>query len=798
MKSLIKIIVLFLTISNIAFSQSTPQSFKYQAVARDADNNPLENENLDIRLAIVEDDAINGTEIYQEEHQVITTKLGLFSLNVGEGAVSVGDFEGIDWGSHKYFLRVEMKMAGQLDFLLMGTAPLLSVPFALHAKTVEDKDDADADPTNEMQTLVFDPSENKLSISGGNTVTIPMGGMDADADPENEIQRLEIDTDTVDLDTTFLLPLKLILTNPADTTEQDTVRFFDRNPFNELQDLYSDWDYFFPAHAGISEMDLKLTNSSAPPETVDADAFNEFQDLKITPDGENSILDIITPGGVIWSWVTIKDTDAKNEIQQLAKNGNVIGLNKGGGAVVLLDDDPNNELQKLSKEGNLIKLDKNGGNVIDEVDDADADPTNELQTIELMSFPYTPSGEKLRLTLKDPTGGAQFVEWENDYAPWNEIQELKKEGNVIKLYNNSITIPFSEVVLNDDDPTNELQDWGSLPGIPGDFSDGVDNVDDDDNDPINEIQTISKAGNLISLSKNGGQILLNDDDPTNELQSWLTLPLIPPGFGDGVDDEGPWEENPSTQTVTYEGKAAAGSFCTTSGSVVADDTGISRYQPSTGKNVSNICLEEYGNSVSGKIELLFDEILAMEKKACAHGAGQLNAFGANGDFNVTLNHVNGFPNHGLLGVVDGNNWMQAGAFIDDFGLGVIFGDIKNFRMEHPKDPNKEIWYASLEGPEAAAYERGTAQLENGAAFVPFSPHFQEVVNADEMTVMLTPLSAETYGLAVIKKTMEGFFVKELAKGRGNFEFDWEVKAVRKGYEDYKVIREKRDLIHKEH
>ena len=38
--------------------------------------------------------------------------------------------------------------------------------------------------------ITFDPNNNQLSISGGNTITIPSGGSDADPDPTNEIQTL--------------------------------------------------------------------------------------------------------------------------------------------------------------------------------------------------------------------------------------------------------------------------------------------------------------------------------------------------------------------------------------------------------------------------------------------------------------------------------------------------------------------------------------------------------------------------------------------------------------------------------
>ena len=111
-------------------------------------------------------------------------------------------------------------------------------------------------------------------------------------------------------------------------------------------------------------------------------------------------------------------------------------------------------------------------------------------------------------------------------------------------------------------------------------------------------------------------------------------------------------------------------------------------------------------------------------------------------------------------------------------------------MDHPKDPTKEIWYASLEGPEAGAYERGTFTLVNGEAFVPFSDHFENVINPSTLTVQMTPLSADSEGLAVIEKTSKGFRVKELRKGTGNYKVDWEAKGVRAGYENYKVVRTK--------
>jgi hypothetical protein len=116
-------------------------------------------------------------------------------------------------------------------------------------------------------------------------------------------------------------------------------------------------------------------------------------------------------------------------------------------------------------------------------------------------------------------------------------------------------------------------------------------------------------------------------------------------------------------------------------------------------------------------------------------------------------------------------------------------------MDHPEEKDKEIWYVALEGPEAAAYVRGTAELVNGEAFVPFPDHFKYVANPETMTAIVTPLSIDTYGLAVVEKTREGIIVKELKGGTGNFEFDWEVKCVRQGHEEFKVVRDKTNYPH---
>lgn len=200
-----------------------------------------------------------------------------------------------------------------------------------------------------------------------------------------------------------------------------------------------------------------------------------------------------------------------------------------------------------------------------------------------------------------------------------------------------------------------------------------------------------------------------------------------------------------------------------------------------------------GSPVRGRLYLYNNSSVRAEMRIVTD-AGIISTNGDNGSDNATLTWPSGRPNVGYIIAEDTNGQIQAGLIVDSNGDGEVFGDTKNFRMDHPEQPGKEIWYASLEGPEAAAYDRGTATLEQGEAFIPFSDHFKLVINPETMTVILTPHSTDTYGLAVIEKTAEGIRVGELRNGTGNFRFDWEVKAIRKGYEDYRVIRDASEYL----
>lgn len=172
------------------------------------------------------------------------------------------------------------------------------------------------------------------------------------------------------------------------------------------------------------------------------------------------------------------------------------------------------------------------------------------------------------------------------------------------------------------------------------------------------------------------------------------------------------------------------------------------------------------------------------------GCGWVYTYGSQGYKNVEMQSRDINENYGWVGVYNYGTPM-AGITINNDGQGLVWGDVKSFRMNHPTDSTKEIWYASIEGPEVAAYERGTATLENGEAQITLSAHFALVASGNNITVQTTPLFAASKGLAVIERTTTSIKVKELWNGTGNYKFDWEIKDTRKNFENWEVIRDKK-------
>ena len=130
-----RILLSFIAIATVILSSfgQSPEGFKYQAVIRDAGNLVLTNQAVGMQLTI-QQGSIGGTAVYTETFSPTSNAFGLVNLEIGTG-MSTDDFTLIDWANGPYFMETAVDITGGMTYEVMGTSQLMSVPYALYAKT---------------------------------------------------------------------------------------------------------------------------------------------------------------------------------------------------------------------------------------------------------------------------------------------------------------------------------------------------------------------------------------------------------------------------------------------------------------------------------------------------------------------------------------------------------------------------------------------------------------------------------------------------------------------------------------
>jgi hypothetical protein len=131
-KHLLSIVMLIIAAVSL-FSQA-PQSFKYQAIARNGGGEVISNQDISIKVNLLQGNE-SGQVVYSETHTIRTNEYGLITLEIGNGSNLRGDFSKINWALSKYYVEIEIDINGGSDYVSMGISPLLSVPYALYAET---------------------------------------------------------------------------------------------------------------------------------------------------------------------------------------------------------------------------------------------------------------------------------------------------------------------------------------------------------------------------------------------------------------------------------------------------------------------------------------------------------------------------------------------------------------------------------------------------------------------------------------------------------------------------------------
>jgi hypothetical protein len=196
------------------------------------------------------------------------------------------------------------------------------------------------------------------------------------------------------------------------------------------------------------------------------------------------------------------------------------------------------------------------------------------------------------------------------------------------------------------------------------------------------------------------------------------------------------------------------------------------------------------------------------------GAGELILFGSNGNSNVLIGgttdapnmggvwtknsdgkdlvkitHLIGYPNgsisiHNASGpkgmfyvMPNGNSRLIVDEIYDNSGYS-IRSSTADYSLQTRSDTGGDPCYVTETGDNQIV-ARGTATLQNGSYTVTLPRDAAAKIRENTLTVQVTPLSAASKGLAVVRKEAGSFTVSELMSGAGSYAFDWTLTALRR-------------------
>lgn len=128
------IIVICLITYNDMRSQ-IPKAFAFQSTIIESDGSTLVNANVSLRVSL--SNGVSAPSQYQEIHDITTSDMGYFTIQVGRGEVVSGNFDSLKWHENMYFMQMEYSTSGT-TYTTIGEIQLLSVPYAIFAHYAAD------------------------------------------------------------------------------------------------------------------------------------------------------------------------------------------------------------------------------------------------------------------------------------------------------------------------------------------------------------------------------------------------------------------------------------------------------------------------------------------------------------------------------------------------------------------------------------------------------------------------------------------------------------------------------------
>lgn len=159
------------------YAQS-PQKMSYQSVIRNSSSQLITNQSVGMKISILQGSAF-GTSVYVETQTSTTNANGLVTIEIGGGTPVTGTFATVNWANGPYFLKTETDPAGGTNYTITGTSQLLSMPYALYAKTAEngfsgnynDLTNKPSGTVNVLPRIANRGQKLSVSFSGGDNLT---------------------------------------------------------------------------------------------------------------------------------------------------------------------------------------------------------------------------------------------------------------------------------------------------------------------------------------------------------------------------------------------------------------------------------------------------------------------------------------------------------------------------------------------------------------------------------------------------------------------------------------------------